>query len=200
MRIAICIGVAAALACGSGTGGDGTSSGGTASASGTINRRQVTLVDAASAVVPLQYQGVSFQGAGVLLSSVPDICVVATTGKQPRSLQSLVIGLTERQGTTLVAPTGPGAFDVVTGLTGAQRAAVAFFRVTDNLCVDVPDADAIATGGQVQLTSVGATYTGSFTLTFPTGESVTGSFRAPACPGIATILQEIEGGSAPPCQ
>jgi hypothetical protein len=199
MRVVLSLCVAAAVGCGSGTQAGNAGSSGTATVNGTIHGRQITAADASSAVVPVTWNGFSLQAGGVVISSAANICATLTASKQPRSWQSLVLGVAQQQGATFAAPTGPGVFNVITSAPTDSKVALVYFRTTDDRCADLgPNADAAATSGTVTLTSVGATYTGSFEVTFDTGEHVTGSFRAPACPGVVPVVQSLLGSGTPP--
>jgi hypothetical protein len=201
MRFLLCISVSAALAaCGSGMDG-GSNSTGTATVNGTIHGRQVTAEDASSAVVPASVQGFSFQAGAVVISSAANICATVSSGKQPRNWQALVLGVAQQQNGTVGPPTAPGAYTIITGLSFDSKIAVAYFRATDASCADLgPTADALATSGTITLTSVTPAFTGSFDLTLDTGEHITGSFKAPGCPAIASVVQTVQGGATPACQ
>jgi hypothetical protein len=188
--------------CGSGMDMGGSTSTGTATVNGTIHGRQVAASDAQSAIVPASVQGFSFQAGAVVISSAPGICATVGAGKQPRNWQTLVLGVAQQQNGTIGPPTSPGAFTIITGLSFDPQIAVAYFRATDANCADLgATADAVAISGTVALTSVSTTYTGSFDLTLDTGEHITGSFRAPGCPAIASVVQSAQGGgTAPACQ
>jgi hypothetical protein len=201
MRFLLYIPVLAALAaCGPGM-DDGSDSTGTATVNGTIHGRQITAADASSAVVPASVQGFSFTAGAVVISSAANICSTVSAGKQPRNWQTLVLGVAQQQNGNVGPPTAPGVYTIITGLSFDSHIAVAYFRATDANCADLGlTADAAAVSGTVTLTSVTPAFTGSFDLTLDTAEHITGSFKAPACAAIASVVQSAQGGTAPACQ
>lgn len=192
MRVSILCCAAAMVAC-----GGGNSSApivpGSATMSGTVRGLPVTAADATSAQLQLTAQGTGqvFHEAAIVISSAPAICSQMGAGKEPKSTQFLLIALAEKDGSTVVAPKGPGTFPIVTSTTtGATRAAAATFVSTDATCRDpIVSTGTAATAGSVTLTTVGTTYTGTFTVTLNTNDQISGTFTAPDCAGLANVLQ-----------
>jgi hypothetical protein len=195
MRVSILCCAAAALACGGGSSSAPVVPG-SATMSGKVRGIPVTAADSTSAQLQLTLQGGQVvHEAAIVISSAPAICSQMGAGKEPKNTQYLLLALAEKDGSTAVAPKGPGTFPIVTSATtGATRAAAATFLSTDATCRDpVGTTGTQATAGSVTLTAVGTTYTGTFAVTLSTNDQLSGTFTAPDCPGLANVLLGVTG-------
>jgi hypothetical protein len=170
------------VACGGGGSGRGSGN-----IDGTIRGASVRVADAIStnyffSTVPVTSYGV------IALSSSGGLCGTWGAGKQPKSSQFLLLAVSDTnpagQGT---APSGPGSYTVVTNpQTIAKPALVAYFAVDANCQLT---STAGGTSGTVTLSSVANSgYSGTFDVTFDSGDHVTGSFKASNCAGLTTFL------------
>jgi hypothetical protein len=165
----------ALLACGSGAG--------SATFNGTVRGQSMAPADAVSA--PL---GVGW----LIISSVGGVCAKMDAKQEPKNWGILSVQLMDSQPTApyAAAPASTGTFTIVPGNFGGQlppHAAIAGFNVTDALCHNIAGGSAVS--GTVTLTSNNSgAYSGSFDLTFDSGDHVTGAFNASHCAGIETLL------------
>jgi hypothetical protein len=191
MRIVAIAGVVALVACGGGGSGP---AGGTFK--GSIGGQTFDVKDAMSAVV----QGTTttsqtFRYGVVVLSRAPSICSEFTARKEPQANQYLLLEVADLSSSVADVPKGPGTYPIVVA-PGQPTAAIAVYFATDATCTPIANTSSSATSGSVTLTNVGSTYSGSFDLTFATGDSVTGTFTAPGCAGLESL---IESGAPTAC-
>jgi hypothetical protein len=175
----------ACLGCGSGSGGTSIT---TSGAGTSIVANTVPTLSPMISVTAHAAEGVQGAGSGdqitvemINLAQVPDVCALATSNQSPASSFVLLLIL----GTT-TEPVSLGQYAVGTTLDAAY--------VTDdaNCQATTP---VVATAGTVDLTRADSSFTGSFDVTFPTGQ-MAGSFEAPLCsaPGNGTVVGD--GGVA----
>ncbi len=168
------------VACGGGSG--------SGSVNGTIRGASMRVADAISGNYfnPIGL----YTGYGVIaLSTSGGLCGTWGAGKQPKSSQFLLfevfdINLTTSQNT---APSGPGSYTVLANPGVIARPAYVTYLALDANC---HLSSAIGgSSGTLTLSSVGnGGYSGTFDVTFNSGDRVTGSFNASNCAGLATLL------------
>jgi len=84
-------------------------------------------------------------------------------------------------------PSGPGSYTVVTNPLGIAKLAVAAYFAVDTNCQ--LSSTSAGNSGTVTLSSVGeGGYSGTFDVTFNSGDRVTGSFKASNCTALTTYL------------
>jgi hypothetical protein len=174
-----------ALACGSGSGN---------SFNGLVRGQPMKPVDAVSSPARVSLGSIAADVAAVVVTDAGGLCGRVTANTEPKNGKQLILFVADLDRLTLTAtaPAGPGTFDVVNpnapGILPVH-AAVVMFGVNDASCTQVLSQSAVATSGTVKLTSVSAgSYGGTYSVTFETGETVSGEFHAGSCPGLATYL------------
>ncbi len=172
-RIGVAIAVVPYMLAGCGSSGGSADAGGvgtgpgSASATGTIGGRSVP---DASALAILQSQPGN-ACAAILLSSDGSACGDLLARHVPGGTSNLSYLFCE-VGNAVT----PGTYPL-----GPHSQAQSGFVVQDSQCHDVVNVS--ASSGSVTLTSADASsLVGTFDLTFPGGDHVTGSFTAPVCP------------------
>jgi hypothetical protein len=190
MRVIAALGCATVMvACG----GGGPGAGGTFT--GSIAGQSFAVRDAMSAVIQgTNSAGQTFRNALVMVTSAQSICSKFSAKKEPRATQYLLIALGDFSSSSglVDVPKGPGTFPIFGVTPGQSTASTGTFFATDSLCDPIDQTASDATSGSVTLTSVGGVYSGSFNLTFQNATStdvVSGTFTAPACAGLADLLQ-----------
>ncbi len=180
-----------------------SSSGPSASISGTIRGQTYSPKDAISAVGNIQEQGYTVQVGGIMLANPTGVCALVGSGKEPKNMQALLLALAEISGSSYVAPILPGDFTIYAGSASGSlppRLAMAFAFTTDASC-QMEDAH-VASGlsGTVHLSKVNTdgTYEGTFDMQMAqtdsngnpttTPEHVTGSFKTSSCPAISNVI------------
>jgi len=135
----------------------------------------------------------------LIISSVGGICPQMDARRQPSSWTTLSVQLMDAQPTApyAVPPASTGTFTVIPFNFAGQlptHAATAGFNLTDGLCHNVVSGNAVS--GSVTLTrNDSGAYSGSFDLTFDSGDHVTGAFEAAHCPGIETLLRAAQNNT-----
>jgi hypothetical protein len=168
---------------GGGDGGDaGGSSGGT-----TVHGTLAGVAVPTSDTMAVTQNGPDLAYAYVTLTNVPGLCAATQRQVMPGGATTFALGMLEGTGVTTVSP---GTFPVSS--PGNSPNAVVTFEIDDPTCK--PLTMGAASSGSVTLTAITATtLTGTFDVTFPDGEHVSGTFEAPVCD-----VQGLDGG-APVC-
>lgn len=150
------------------------------SVNGTIKGQKYSVADAISASI-----AVTGGHAGVvLLGNKSGLCADIMAGKQPPNLSLVLISMATVNGLTLNTPTAAGTFQIYQG-SGAAPAMAARIDtgVTDASCNTITNYSANATTGTVDLTHIsGEAYDGHYDVVMDSGEHITGTFSADACP------------------
>jgi hypothetical protein len=143
------------------------------------------------------------QATLVGLTTWTSACTQATQNNTPPQNQVLIFELVNYNSTTRTtsALTGPGQVPIYTaGATNAGPLGIAEVAQTGTPVDAGPSAGCettviAATGGSITVTSLSAgAITGTFDLTFASGDHLTGSFNAPACAALGTST-----GAPPTC-
>ena len=159
----------------------GTPSTGSASVTGTVSGVVIPTNDTIGVSGTTTDNGPLQPVAGAQLANVGNLCTILQHDGDPASSERLYVRVVGASG-AIAAGTymlnGPG------GVGGAVS-----LLVQDQNCT--PTVQQTATTGSVTLTTVSSsTVAGSFDVTFPTGDHVTGTFSGPVCtfstPGDAT--------------
>jgi hypothetical protein len=127
--------------------------------------------------------GFDFPGMStdVTLTTFAHECALQSsqTGTPNGRVLLLILGIPDGAGGSAPA-TSTGAYTIFSGTPAASsQLAEAYFEADDATCRKA--SSAMATGGVVTLDSATSPVSGTFDLTFDTGEHVTGSFAAPLC-------------------
>lgn len=169
-----------ALAC-----GGGHSLTGSATVSGPIGGETLTPRDAAAAHLSYNASGVPGSAVFITVTSATGFCSLVQSGKEPKSAGYLVLTAFQRQpDSSTIPPPAPGTYTVG---NAAIHDAVVVFAKTDATCKLSPAVVNQAINGQIDFTSVGSRYAGSFLLTFQSGGEVQGTFDAPLCGGVTSL-------------
>ncbi len=151
----------------------GTAGGRAFSARGAIDEVSGESASFATIVIPANFD-----------LSCADLQQAARSGSARANLRFLIIWLFGTA-TSMV----PGVYDATPSApsnTGA-RSATAFYRVLDATCSAT---DEYAASGNVAVTAVdSATISGHLDLTFPNGDTLTGTFSAPVCPVVTRPVE-----------
>jgi hypothetical protein len=160
------------IACGGHQSAPGTT--GSASVTGGVSGNAIPTSDTIGLVGTTRDNGTTQPMAGALLANVAGLCQALQDGDTPGSSQVLSIRVIGASGAV-----GPGTYPL--NATGGVGGAASFL-VRDQNCT--PTLQSAATQGAVTLTTVTSdTVAGSFDVTFPTGDHVTGTFSGPVCSG-----------------
>ena len=153
---------------------------GTGSVTGTIRGQQVVIADAISAFT-VSHGSRPGSYAGILMSTVPQMCSDVKQHINRAASTTIVMGLFDATATRIQAPTGPGTYAVTNAMSGPVVSYGALVRdATCGVQSGTP-----ATSGTVTLTSVvGDVYAGTFDVTLESGDHVTGTFSPGACPAL----------------
>ncbi|HUJ28891.1 MAG TPA: hypothetical protein VLW85_22880 [Myxococcales bacterium] len=162
--------------------------------SGTVKGQPFTPADAQSTRGTATFS-VGTAGVGAIaLTSFAGVCASLTANTEPKSTTDLVLLVSDVNLSTLQgsAPTQPATYTVYdfsgSGLPPAHLAYVSY-GVNDASCVEQPGLSATGKSGTVTLTRVqGGAYSGSFDVTFDSGDHATGTFDTAECPGFASYL------------
>ena len=155
------------------SGGGSSSSAGGNVVNGTIAGSAVPIKDS----MAVYQNGPDVAYALVVMTDAPNICASTQHQHTPPGSTSFSLGLVEGLGITTLSP---GMFQV-SASAGEGNEAVVGYEVQDSSCSMITGGD--ATSGTVTLTSISSTsLSGTFDVTFPSGDEVTGSFDAPVCP------------------
>ncbi len=121
--------------------------------------------------------------AGVIITNVSNVCSLfqsaanpSASGPDPGNSTQLTLNVLSSNST----PVAPGTYSV--SQPNANGVFVnAAFAATDSTCA-VEASSASASSGTVQIVTVSSTMvTGTFDVTFPSGDHLTGQFAAPVC-------------------
>jgi hypothetical protein len=166
--------------------GEVTTSGtGSGSFSGSVGGAALAVTDATLLNVAGSKQVV------VVLSDHAGSCDSAKAKTQPPSSTGLGLLLTKKDGTAITV----GDYTVISFAAGTvpDSYAWAMFRQADATCQ--PTIDSAGSSGTVTLTALsavdGGTAQGSYSITFPSGETATGTFAAPFCSAQYQLLQTL---------
>jgi hypothetical protein len=155
------------------------------SVSGTIKGQKYSVADAISASVAIngQHSGV------VALGNKSGLCADIMAGKEPPNLSLFVISMATVNGLTLNTPTATGTFQIYQGGQPPMLAATVSTHVYDSSCADIANYDSTAITGTVDLTHIsGEAYDGHYDVVMDSGEHITGTFSADACPALTNIV------------
>jgi hypothetical protein len=176
--------VAMVAACGGaddgGGGGGGGGSDGTATVSGTIGGRTITVADAISSNYDYNLGNTLHYGV-VLLGEPASLCDLAAahTGAGDAAVLGLSATVLSTSGGNYVGTLPTVGTYVVNGQSGN----VAFGELNASASCDV--SGTMAQSGTVTLTTASdGVYAGSFDIVFGTGDHVTGTFAPAACPAL----------------
>ncbi len=166
--------LAPVAACSSGAGGGAAAASGSASVDGSVDNRSISPAYAFAVNGPSTTGGTGQTQPRIIVSDDPDLCsyfAAAATGKRANTfyLQFVMGGLSN-------APLSARTYTSYS-LDGYPDLSAEYVGY-DYTC---EYSNGVLTTGSVTLTGVGATYTGTFDLTFDTGDHVTGNFTAPLC-------------------
>lgn len=169
--------------------------GGTASSNtvrGTVSGYSLNARDGVSQVVR---NGPSVSFAMVLMTSIANACPVFSAGHMLRNDETVLLRLATREqyqsGAKTLPPSLLGEYPIVSEVAtpASGKFAILDFLVIDAACTASETLE--SNGGKVTLTRVDATgYTGTFDVTFTSGDHVTGSFDTTDC-------QALTPGSTP---
>jgi hypothetical protein len=157
--------------------------GGSGAVNGTVAGNSLAPSDTVAIIGSQNSSGVNVQYAAIVLSDVGAMCTRLTNHQAaPNGTGlALVVG-------TSAALVQPGTYTI--NAHGAETATAEFAKVDAKCQSTLMDA---ATGGTVTITTFSTSeVSGAFQLTFPDG-SLSGSFDAPACPGLS--LEALTGTS-----
>ncbi|HTP24753.1 MAG TPA: hypothetical protein VMK12_03735 [Anaeromyxobacteraceae bacterium] len=179
-KIATLATVAAIMAC------TGSNHNGTATVTGTVGGRTLSVAEALSTPIDGLCQQVfgNFVGAsglGIWISNVAGTCGLnSTCSVQANTVTlALAVWVNGSSGSNITVNTYP-VYTATTVPPGAQFGAFAAEFETDLACALTPVAT--ASGGSVTVTSVnGSAVAGSFTLVMSDGSNVSGSFNTVSC-------------------
>lgn len=147
--------------------------GGSSSVSGKAGSSSVATTDTISLVGTQTNNGVQVAFAGAFITNVSGSCAVIQRNGNPRNTTALSL-VVATQGASVPA----GSYTV--GAQGQSSAAEASYEATDSNCNKTTNEK--ATGGTITLTTVSSTtVTGTFDVTFASGDHLTGNFTAPVC-------------------
>jgi hypothetical protein len=181
-----CVAVAVAACSGSSNSNGGGS--GSASVSGTIGGQSVPTTNVVAVVGSETTNGATVQLDSIVITSVSDAC-------------SFLQNPTHRlpSAATLVLAAGAIAPSVPTGTFNIGTYGYATYDADSATCVLTTSET--ATSGSVVLTSVSSgLIDGTFDVTMPNGDHLTGSFDAPVCSGVS--YQQLQNAQTAnlPCQ
>jgi hypothetical protein len=120
----------------------------------------------------------------IILTDASNVCEEFAAGKAPAGVAALALEVLhlDAQGRPSEA-TAAGKFDIVkpdAAPTANSNVAVATFATSNDQCATVKSLKAV--GGSITIDHVDATgYTGSFDITFDSGEHISGRFDAIEC-------------------
>jgi hypothetical protein len=127
--------------------------------------------------------------AMVLVTSVANACPLFSSGHMLRNDQTLLLRLARREqdqsGTRTLPPSVVGEYPIVSevAIPVSGKFAILDFVVIDAACTAIQTLE--STSGKVTLTRIDAKgYTGTFDVTFTSGDHVTGSFDTIDCPAL----------------
>lgn len=151
---------------------------------GTIRGNPLKSGDAISAIGAVALGSVFINaGAAVVLSNTSGLCGFAAGGKEPKNSQFLILVVRD----TNRAPTGAGTYVIYSSGAQPTKLAVAQYFQTDASCNETQIT--LATSGTITITSVSnGNLSGTFDLTFDSGDHVTGSFSATNCNALLSVL------------
>jgi hypothetical protein len=146
--------------------------GGSAAVNGKAGGTAVDAVEAVGLVGTQMENGTTASYAGVAITNIAGTCALLQRHGNPKNAQALTMEVVGT-GTSIA----PGTYAVGGQTTPFASAA---FDAQDATCTSTTNEQ--ATSGSVVLTAVSsASIDGSFDLTFPGGDHLTGSFTAPVC-------------------
>ncbi len=177
-------------ACGGGSNSDAT-------VNGAIRGNTLPVSDTISATATVQFSGppATTINVGVIgISSSGGLCGKLTAGQEPKNSQYLLLFLTDINSVTgqTTAPSAAGTYSVYSGTgTAPTKLAIVNYIKTDATCRSTAATMANGISGMVVLTAASnGSYSGTFDITFDTGDHVTGSFRASNCAALSTLISE----------
>jgi hypothetical protein len=171
------------VACGGGSSGGNT-------VNGSIRGRSLQAADAISGNLVITPAGSAFNIGVIVLSSASAMCAKVTASQESKNSQYLALSVTDfsSSGQSNV-PSGPGTYSL-SSIAGQlpPKLATAVYLQTDGTCFT--SLAATGTSGTVTLTSASSgSYSGTFDITFDTGDHATGSFTASNCGGLSQFGQ-----------
>lgn len=168
-RSAVVAGVLLTCACSARSTAGGS---GSASVTGTVSGHAIPTNNAVGIDGTTTINGPVQPTAGARIADVGNVCTALQTNSVAASSKVLDVSVVANSGAVM-----PGDYKLngAGGIGGAVT-----FTVQDQNCN--PTLQSSATVGSVTLTTVStSTVAGSFDVTFPTGDHVTGTFSAPVC-------------------
>ncbi len=196
------------LACvGLGAGCGGQSGAPHASVAGTFAGAQVTVQDSSA------FQGVTSSTAylGEVLADASNVCSLLqqhTAKANATGLALQVVSISD--GTTPPSPIAPGTYAITNGdpardTSGRLLVVTVSYNSLDAECQPTyADTAALASAGTVTIDSVGASVSGSFDVTFPSGDHLRGTFDSPVCASApappASPTPSVSGAGQTLCQ
>ncbi len=152
---------------------------------GSIRGNSLKSGDAVSATGSVALGGSPINAGVVVLSNTSGLCGLAVAGKEPKNSQFLILVVSDRN--TNTAPTGAGSYVIYSSGAQPTKLAIAQYFQTDASCHEIQST--LATSGTITLTSVSnGNLSGTFDLTFDTGDHVSGSFSAANCSALIFVL------------
>lgn len=175
---------------------------GSATSSGALRGDTLAPTDAVSGTVTTTSNGTSSNISAVVITNETGVCGEALAGTASKSKFILIFALAELSSSGSAAPaSGPGSFTVVTTSAGsATRIAAVSYQKTDDSCHTVAASIATGKSGTVTLNAVSSSQlSGSYDITFDSGDRVTGTFTAANCAAFAALAGS-GGRSTAKCQ
>lgn len=176
-----CLALLLAAACGS--------TGATATFDGTIHGQSIQPKDAVSSPATVAFASGSLPVAVIVIGDVPQLCGKINADVEPKSSHLLLLFLADSNSSSgAIQPAGgTGVFPVFTLGSGSPPPHFSFaeFGVNDDLCRQIDADSAKSVSGSVTLSANGGgAYTGTYDITFDSGDRVTGSFHTTTCQGL----------------
>lgn len=136
----------------------------------------------------------------LFVTSASGLCTYLSNGKLPKSSSMLTLVLAERDQNNNIRPITTGEFAVGTGVGGGEdagqpqslRSASGLFAKASDSCFNNNPNVLTVSSGTVTVTSLDGGAKGSYTLTFQSGESLTGTFDAMSCGLSTSNLQQFQ--------
>ena len=190
-NLAVATALFGALACGTRTA--------TATFQGSVHATSMQPKDAISSVATVGLASGAAPAAAIIISDAGALCSKVSANLEPASSRALILFLADVNPSTgaLQAAAGTGVYPIFLLGSGVPPAhfAVATFGANDASCKAIAADSAEAISGSVTLTANGGgEYSGTYDLTFDTGDTVTGAFETVVCQGLVSYLGNLSHG------